>query len=159
VPPEHEWSNYGLAKRTLLDQVVTPPAAVHRVEGERTPDEAAERYDEELAGVTHDLVLLGLGTDGHAASIYPGAPAVRERERRAVAAEAQLEPFVDRVTMTIPVFESAPLVVFLAGGESKAEAVRRAFAEPPSPATPASLIRSAHGTTLVILDRAAASEL
>jgi 6-phosphogluconolactonase len=159
VPPEHEWSNYGLAKRTLLDRIVTPRAAVHRIEGERAPDEAAERYDEELAGVTLDLVLLGLGPDGHAASIYPDSPAVHERERRAVAAEARLEPFVDRVTMTIPVLESAPLVVFLVGGESKAEAVRRAFADPPSPATPASLIRSAHGTTLVILDRAAASEL
>jgi 6-phosphogluconolactonase len=159
VPPEHEWSNYGLAKRTLLDRVATPPAAVHRVEGERAPEDAAERYDQELAGVTLDLVLLGLGPDGHAASIYPGAPAVRERERRVVAAEAQLEPFVDRVTMTIPVLESAPLVVFLVSGESKAEAVRRAFADPPSPATPASLIRSAHGTTFVVLDRAAASEL
>jgi 6-phosphogluconolactonase len=159
VPPDHEWSNYGLAKRTLLDRVVTPPADVHRIEGERGPDEGAERYDEELAGVMLDLVLLGLGPDGHAASIYPDASAVHERERRAVAAEAQLEPFVDRVTMTIPVLESAPLVVFLVSGESKAEAVRRAFADPPSPATPASLIRSAHGTTLVILDRAAASEL
>jgi 6-phosphogluconolactonase len=159
VPPEHEWSNYGLAKRTLLDLVATPPAAVHRIEGERAPDEAADRYDEELAGVKLDLVLLGLGPDGHAASIYPDAPAVRERERRAVAAEAQLEPYVDRVTMTIPVLESAPLVVFLVSGESKAEAVRRAFADPPSPATPASLIRSAHGTTLAILDRAAASDL
>ena len=159
VPPEHEWSNYGLAKRTLLDRVARSPAAVHRIEGELAPDEAAERYDEELEGVALDLVLLGLGPDGHAASIYPFAQTVDERERRAVAAPAQLDPFVDRVTMTIPVLETAPLVVFLVSGEPKAEAVRRAFAGPPSPATPASLIRSTQGTTLVILDRAAASEL
>ncbi len=159
VPPEHEWSNYGLVKRTLLDQIASAPGAVHRIEGESSPDEAAARYDEELEGVALDLVLLGLGSDGHAASIFPFAPAIDERERRAVAAPSQLEPFVDRVTMTIPVLESAPLVVFLVSGASKAEAVRRVFTEPPSAAAPASLIRSVQGTTLVILDSAAASEL
>ena len=159
VPPEHEWSNYGLAKRTLLDRLATPPAAVHRIRGELGAARAAEEYDRELEGVTPDFVLLGLGPDGHAASLYPFAPGLAERERRAIPAEAKLEPPVDRVTMTIPVLGSAPLVVFLAAGPEKADAVRRAFAEPPSEATPASLIRSKNGETVVILDPAAAQEL
>jgi 6-phosphogluconolactonase/glucosamine-6-phosphate isomerase/deaminase len=74
-------------------------------------------------------------------------------------AQAQLEPFVDRVTMTIPPLESASLVVFLVAGSGKADAVRRAFAEPPSDATPASLIRSKSGRTVAILDPEAASLL
>jgi 6-phosphogluconolactonase len=159
VPPDHKWSNYGLARRALLDRVSTPPSVVHRIRGELPADEAAAVYERELEGVVPDLVLLGLGPDGHAASIYPDAPTIDERERRAVAAVAQLEPFVDRVTMTIPVLESAPFVVFLVTGETKADAARRAFAEPPSRATPASLIRSRDGTTLAILDRAAARGL
>jgi 6-phosphogluconolactonase len=158
VPPDHEWSNYGMAKRALLDRLGAPPGAVHRVHGEQEPERAAELYDEELRDVSLDLVLLGLGPDGHAASLYPNEPGLDERERRAIAAEARLEPFVPRVTMTIPVLESAPVMVWLVAGEDKADAVRRAFAEPPSPDTPASLIRS-RGETIVLLDRAAAANL
>jgi 6-phosphogluconolactonase len=129
---------------------------VKRIEGELGADEAAARYDRSLRGVTLDLVLLGLGSDGHAASLYPHAPGLRERERLAIAAEAKLDPHVDRVTMTIPILEAAPLVVWLVAGEGKAEAVRRAFAEAPDEATPASLIRSRTGRTVAILDRGAA---
>ena len=159
VPPEHEWSNYGLAKRTLLDRLAVQPAAVHRIQGELGAERAADEYDRELEGVTLDLVLLGMGPDGHIASLYPHAPGLAERERRAIPAEAKLEPLVDRVTMTIPVFESAPLVLFFVAGAERADAVRRAFAEPPSEATPASLVRSKNGQTVVILDPAAAQEL
>ena len=159
VPPEHEWSNYGMAKRTLLDRLAVPPAAVHRIQGELGAERAADEYDRELDGVTLDLVLLGMGSDGHVASLYPHAPGLAERERRAIAAEAKLEPLVDRVTMTIPVLESAPLVLFFVAGAERADAVRRAFAEPPSEATPASLVRSKNGDTVVILDPAAAQEL
>ena len=159
VPPEHEWSNYGLAKRTLLDRLAVPPAAVHRIRGELGADRAADEYDRELDGVTLDFVLLGIGPDGHAASLYPRAPGLAERERRAISAEAKLEPLVERVTMTIPVLESAQLVVFFVAGAERADAVRRAFVEPPSEATPASLVRSKNGETIAILDPAAAQEL
>lgn len=159
VPPEHEWSNYGLAKRTLLDRLSGPPAAVHRIRGELGAERAADEYDRELEGVAPDLVLLGVGPDGHLASLYPHAPGLAERERRAIPAEAKLEPLVDRVTMTIPVFESAPLVLFFVAGSERADAARRAFAEPPSQTTPASLVRSKSGETVVILDPAAAQEL
>jgi 6-phosphogluconolactonase len=159
VPPDHEWSNYGMAKRTLLDRLATPPAAIHRIRGELGAERSADQYDRELEGISLDFVLLGLGPDGHAASLYPFSPSLAERERRAIPAEAKLEPLVDRVTMTIPVLESASLVVFFVAGAERADAVRRAFAEPPSEATPASLIRSKNGETVVILDPAAAQEL
>jgi 6-phosphogluconolactonase len=159
VPPGHEWSNYGLAKRALLDAVEAPAIAVHRIEGELGAEEAARRYDEALRDVTLDVILLGLGPDGHAASLFPNSPGLEERERRAIPAEAKLEPFVDRVTVTIPMLESAPLLVWLVAGASKAEAAARAFAGPPDPATPASLIRSKNGRTVAILDREAASLL
>jgi 6-phosphogluconolactonase len=159
VPPEHEWSNYGLARRALIDRTSTPPAAVHRIRGELGAARAAELYDEELRGVVPDLTLLGLGPDGHVASLYPHAPALRERERRAIAAEAQLEPFVERVTMTIPVLEAAPLVVFLLAGEAKGAAAARSFGAPPSDAIPGSLVRSRHGQTIVLLDPPAARGL
>jgi 6-phosphogluconolactonase len=156
VPPDDERSNFGLAKRALLDRLETPPRAVHRIRGEEGAERAATAYDEELRGVALDFVLLGIGPDGHTASLFPHAPTLRERERRAVPAEAKLEPFVDRVTMTIPVLESAPLVVFVVAGKEKAEAVARAFVGPPDEATPASLVRSKNGRTVAILDPEAA---
>jgi 6-phosphogluconolactonase len=106
-----------------------------------------------------DLVLLGLGPDGHTASLFPHSTALDARERRAVAVEAGLEPWVPRVTMTIPVLEAAPLVLFLVTGEEKADAARRAFSEPPDPATPASLVRSRTGRTVALLDEPAAATL
>ena len=159
VPPEHEWSNYGLARGALLDRVRTSPRALHRIEGELGAERAAEAYDEELRGIVPDLTLLGLGTDGHVASLYPYAPGLAERVRRAIPAEAQLDPFVERVTLTIPVLGAAQLVVFLVAGDSKAEAVARAFGAPPSDAVPGSLVRSRNGDTIVLLDSAAARGL
>ena len=104
--------------------------------------------------MTLDLALNGIGADGHTASLFPNSPALDERERRAVAAEPGLEPFVERVTLTPAVFAATRLLVYLVTGESKAEAVGRAFAEEPSPETPASLIRGVE--TIAILDAAAA---
>jgi 6-phosphogluconolactonase len=156
VPPGHEHSNYRLARETLFDAVAVPPE-VRRIEGERGAEEAARLYDAALEGVTLDLALNGIGPDGHTASLFPDAPGLDERERRAVAAEPGLEPFVPRVTMTPPVFASARLLVYLVTGEEKADAVRRAFAGPPSPATPASVIRGVE--TVAILDRGAAARL
>ena len=159
VAPEDERSNFRLARERLLDGLAGEPREIHRIQGELGADAAARSYDEELAGQPLDLVLLGLGPDGHAASLYPRQPTLEERTRRAIAAEAKLEPFVDRVTMTVPVLCSAPEVLFLVSGEAKADAVERAFGRPPSPDTPASLIRSERGRTRVVADSAAASAL
>ena len=159
VAPEHEWSNFGMARRALLDRLERRPAEVHRIEGELGAEDAASRYESDVAGAEFDLVLLGLGPDGHVASLYPNAPGLNERARWAIAAEAKLQPFVERVTLTIPALESAPELVFLVGGEDKAEAAERAFAGPPDPGTPGSLVRSRTGRTVAILDRAAARRL
>ena len=156
VPPDDERSNYLLVKRTLLDRIERQPGEVHRVKGELGGEAAAAEYDTKLEGVQLGLALQGIGPDGHTASLFPNAPALEERERRAVAAPHEE---VERVTMTLPVLSGAARVVFLVLGESKAEAVRKAFAEEPSPETPASLLRSSEGETIVLLDRAAAAQL
>jgi len=157
VPPDDEHSNYRLARERLLDRLGQPPRALHRIEGELGAEEAAERYDEALAGVTLDLALNGIGADGHTASLFPGSPALDKKTRRAVAVVAGLEPLVPRVTMTPPVFAAARLFAYLVTGESKAAAVRRAFADAPSAETPASLVRGRN--TIALLDPAAASQL
>ena len=156
VPPDDELSNYRLAKETLLDRLTVLPE-VHRVRGELGAEKAADLYDEELARVTLDLALNGIGPDGHTASLFPGATALDEHERRAVAAEAKLEPFVPRVTMTPPAFAEAEVLVYLATGAEKAEAVARAFAGEPGESTPASLVRGRR--TIAVLDAAAAALL
>jgi 6-phosphogluconolactonase len=158
VPADDPRSNARLLRETLLDALENAPE-VHLVRTELAPDQAAAVYDRELRGATFGLALLGLGRDGHTASLFPNAPSLEERDRLAVAVEPGLEPWVDRVTMTPPALGAADHVVFIATGPEKAEAARRAFAEPPSADVPASFVRSAHGTTTVILDRAAAAEL
>jgi 6-phosphogluconolactonase len=159
VAPDDQRSNFRLARVKLLDGLSGSPREAHRIQGELGAEPAAGAYDAELEGVRLDLVLLGIGPDGHAASLFPNQPSLDERGRRAIAAEARLEPFVDRVTMTLRVLCSAPEVLFLVSGESKAEAMERAFARQPSPDTPSSLIRSADGRTRVVADQAAAARL
>ena len=119
-------------------------------------DERCVPPDDELSNY---LILLGLGPDGHVASLFPNAPSLEERDRLVVSAPAQLEPFIDRVTLTLPALCAGNEVVFLVTGGDKADAVGRAFASPPGPETPASLVRSTEGRTLVVLDAAAASKL
>jgi 6-phosphogluconolactonase len=156
VPPEDERSNYRLVRESLLDRLDRGAAIEHRVRGELSPAEAADAYENELRGVVFDLVLLGIGPDGHTASLFPNDQALDELRRRAVAVP---RPDVDRVTLTIPPLNAAETVLFLVVGEEKAPAVARAFAGDPDPATPASLVRSASGTTIALLDRAAGSHL
>jgi 6-phosphogluconolactonase len=158
VPPDDEDSNYGMTKRALLDHVSV--GAVHRMRGELGKEQGAESYEQELGTLERfDLILLGLGPDGHVASLFPDQPTLDETERRAIGAEAKLEPFVDRITLTLPMLRSAGEVLFLVAGESKAEAARRAFAGEPSRSTPGSLVRAAHGPTTAVLDVAAATKL
>jgi 6-phosphogluconolactonase len=156
VPPADGYSNYRMIRESLLDGLARGPE-VHRVKGELPPGEAADEYDVELDGVTLTLALMGIGPDGHTASLFPNAPALDVTNRRAVAAEAGMEPYVARVTMTRPVLGAAREMVYLVTGENKAEAAERTFAQPPSPATPASLVRGEK--TVAILDRAAAARL
>jgi 6-phosphogluconolactonase len=158
VPPGHELSNYALAKRALLDRLEAGPVAVHRIRGELGKAKAATDYDREVDEQALDLLLLGIGPDGHVASLFPNAPTLQARER-VVAAEPGLEPFVDRVTMTLPTLQAGREILFLVTGDLKADAVRHAFGEEAGPETPASLVRARNGKTTAILDRAAAAKL
>jgi 6-phosphogluconolactonase len=157
APADDQRSNYHMAREALIDRVSGAPAAVHRMRGELGRDAGALQYEEELGPLRRfDLMLLGLGPDGHVASLYPNQPTLDETERRAIGAEAKLQPFVDRITLTLPMLRAADTVLFLVAGEDKANA--RCAGEP-SKATPGSLVRAVDGRTVAVLDAAAASKL
>ncbi len=161
VPPDHEHSNYGMVKAALLDRSRTP---AHRMRGELGPEDGAVNYAEEIRAALgegipeFDFMLLGLGPDAHTCSLFPGDAALGERERTVVGVETPgMPPLVSRITLTLPVVNSAREVVFLVTGEDKADAVHRAFAGPPDPEAPGSLVEAASVTA--ILDPAAAARL
>ena len=164
VGPEDPNSNFGMADRALLSRLSRPPR-VMRIRGELGYEAAADAYDallrEELgAQPRFDLVLLGVGPDGHVASLFPGKPALEETARLAAAVpEAGLEPHVPRVTLTFPVLNAAREVEVLVAGGDKAKAVARGFGEPPDPDAPASRVRPQDGSLVLFLDEAAASAL
>jgi 6-phosphogluconolactonase len=151
VPPDDERSNYGMAKEALLDRLSASPRSVHRMA-------SVEQYARDLTGVgTFDLVFLGLGPDGHVASLFPGFPTLDVTDRDVVGTPAGLQPFVDRITLTLPRLRNAQEVLFLVMGGDKADAVARAFTGEPSPDTPGSLVRADYGPTRAILDSASSA--
>jgi 6-phosphogluconolactonase len=158
VKPDDENSNYRMAKKALLDKLERAPTAVHRIKGELGKEDAAADYERELGDNELGLLLLGIGPDGHVASLFPNAPTLRQRTR-VLPADPGLEPFVDRVTLSVPTLRGAAELLFVVSGAEKADAVRRAFVEKPGPETPASLVRAESGNTTAILDRAAAAAL
>jgi 6-phosphogluconolactonase len=166
VPPDEELSNYRLVKESLLDPLADlPRPAMRRIRGELGPSEAADVYERELdeAGEPEfALVLLGLGPDGHLASMFPDQASLSERARLVVGVEeAGLEPFVPRVTLTLPALANAERVVFLVTGADKAEAVAAAFGPDaePDPHVPASTLVPLANELTVLLDPAAAARL
>jgi 6-phosphogluconolactonase len=166
VAPDDERSNYRMIKESLLEPLAgdTQPT-IRRIKGELGPEQAAEDYERTLreAGPPEfDLVLLGIGPDGHTASLFPGQKTLAERSRLAVGVpDAGLEPFVPRVTLTINALTASHRIVFLAKGESKADAVAQAFGEDadPDPSVPASLLAPSAKLVTVLVDGAAASHL
>jgi 6-phosphogluconolactonase len=168
VPPDDELSNYRLAKESLLARLPdSGQPEVHRMRGERGPHAGADDYEVELRDSLGeqmpilDLVLLGLGSDAHVASLFPGRAALRVTDRVAVGEEeAGLDPFVPRITLTLPTLCSGRHIVFLVTGAGKADAVERSFGErEPSEDAPASLVRPRNGEMTVLLDEAAAERL
>jgi 6-phosphogluconolactonase len=171
VPPDHPESNYRMTREALLDRAPIPPDNVHRISGEREPDAAADAYERLLrkffpaaegAAPAHsfDLELLGLGHDGHTASIFPGSPAVAETRRWAMAVRAQQPPQVWRVTLTPPVLNAAANVAFLVSGADKAARLQDVLRGGGSSSLlPAQLIQPTAGSLRWMVDAAAAASL
>jgi 6-phosphogluconolactonase len=162
VPPEDPASNYRMAREALLSRLDLGPEQVHRIPTELEPERCAQAYEQILlrafdGHVRFDLLLLGIGSDGHTASLFPGSPALEERERLVTAVSAP-GGGPDRVTLTLPAFETARSGLFLASGAEKAEAVRAALGGGDSP-PPAGRVRLREGRLVWLLDRAAASRL
>jgi 6-phosphogluconolactonase len=169
VDPDDDRSNYKMIRESLLDPLEGDGApAMHRMKGELGYEEGADDYERVLrdagppAPPGFDLLLLGIGPDGHCASLFPGQDTLRERRRLVVGVpKAGLQPFVPRISLTLPALTSARHIVFLATGESKAEAVAKAFGPgaEPDPETPASLLVPEAKQITVLCDEAAASRV
>lgn len=164
VEPSDPRSNYRMVKEALLDALGSR-ASVHRIEAERGARDGAAAYRALLASAgppRFDLILLGLGPDGHTASLFPDQESLAERSRLVVGVpEAGLEPFVPRVTLTLPALAAARQIVFLVAGASKADAVAAAFGPDAAadPHVPSSLLPPLAGQVTVLLDRDAAGRL
>ena len=161
VPPDDEGSNYRMAREALLDRIPLRPDQVHRILGELPPEEAAARAEEDLRASVPgspfpvlDLIVLGMGHDGHTASLFPGAPELEERQRLMVPVHRPELPQPWRVSMTLPVLNAARRVLVLVGGAEKAPMVRRALAG--DPGIPAGLVRPAGALTWLLTEDAAA---
>ncbi len=162
VPPDHPESNYKLVRDRLLKNVSLEKNNVHRVQGECDPGEAARAYEqgikeffgtESLPGF--DLIILGVGADGHTASLFPGSTAVAETARIAVPVYLA-PPQLNRVTLTLPVINRAVQVLFLAAGRAKAVALHNILYQENSLRYPAGLVRPVHGAVSWFLDAEAA---
>ena len=168
VPPDHPDSNYRMTREALLDHVPLEPEQVHRMEGELEPEIAAARYEsllrnnfrlEGAESPRFDLIALGMGDDGHTASIFPHTEAIHTLGRLVTANQVpQMDTW--RITLTWPVINQGSSVFFLIGGKNKAELVKEVFTGPRDPERlPSQLIWPSNGILTLILDRDAASLL
>ncbi len=163
VPPTHVDSNYRQSADHLISRVDIPAKHIHRIQGELPPIQAAEQYQTELQRYfeqtpVFDLILLGLGPDGHTASLFPGTPALEEKEKwvTGVPHSAPPPPLVDRVSLTLPVINAARQILFLVAGADKAEIVARIFKAPGAEATlPAQRVNPNAGRLTWLVDVAA----
>jgi 6-phosphogluconolactonase len=169
VPPEHAESNFRMANETLLSVAPVPAANIHRIHGEATSAaDAASQYEDELMevfGLTEgqvprfDLILLGLGPEGHTASLFPGTRALLENHRLVVSNWVG-KLFADRITLTVPVLNNPACVMFIVSGADKATALKAILEGPYEPdQLPAQLINPTNGRLVWLLDRAVAGEL
>lgn len=163
VPPDDERSNFRMAKEALFDRLEAPPAAIFRMPGELDPAEAAHQYAADIFehdAEPFDLLLLGIGSDAHTASLFPGKPEISQRNLLVTdVPEAGLDPFVPRVSLTVPALVRAKEILFLIVGPDKAGPVKDSFGVENS-MTPAGIVaRKARGRVTVLLDSAAAAEL
>jgi 6-phosphogluconolactonase len=152
VPLDDPASNYAMAKAALLDHVPIPREQVFPLVGDPVP--ALRRLPADRAGVPRfDIIHLGMGEDGHTASLFPGSPALAERQALVDYVHDAPKPPPERVTLTLPVINAARAVLFMVQGESKREALTRVLQR--DPALPASLVEPVDGELQFIVDRAA----
>lgn len=161
VPPEHKDSNFAMAKSTLLARAPIPAEQVFRMRGEDVPPEAALAYEADLKAFfrgrppAFDWVFLGLGDDGHTASLFPGSPALEEKSRPVVSNRVE-KLNADRLTLTYPVLNAAKVVCFLVSGEAKAPVLKRILEEGGASGFPAAGVRPATGDLRWYVDQPAA---
>ena len=166
VPPDSPESNYRMVNDTLVSRVEIPPENVHRTIGETIPSESAERYEAELKRFfgtvdwpRFDLVVLGLGADGHTASLFPGSDVLKEEEKWVVAT-TQPQKGQDRITLSLRVINHAARVTFIVTGDEKAATLARVLhSEPAKQQLPAQRVRPVNGVLEWLVDRAAASKV
>jgi 6-phosphogluconolactonase len=166
VPPDHPESNYRMVREVLLSKIAIPAENVHRMAGEKEPDIAAAEYEAELkrffrlspgALPRFDLILLGLGEDGHTASLFPGSDALRETERLVTACYvSKLKSH--RLTLTLPVLNAGAVIVFLVAGKNKASIVKEVL-KAKAASLPAAKVQPIDGRLIWFVDREAGAEL
>ena len=166
VTPDHPDSNYRMANEALLSKVPIPPKQIARIRGEaEDPETAATEYGQRLNEVFEckrgelprfDLILLGMGVDGHTGSLFPGSPVLKEVFRPVAAVHASAASIPQRFTFTLPVINQAARVMFLVAGGEKAKVLKAVLKEPMS-VLPAALVRPTNGRMTWLLDRAAAA--
>ncbi len=165
VPPDHPDSNYHMARESLLDHVPVPPDHIYRMRGEVDPEQAAGEYEGFLKALFRgentrfDLLLLGMGDDGHTASLFPHTPALQEKSRLVVANEIEAKN-MRRITLTTRAINSAANIAFLVSGAAKAERLRDVLKGDYQPEhLPAQLIKPENGQLMWLVDQAAAALL
>jgi 6-phosphogluconolactonase len=166
LPPDHSASNYGRALIDFIESVPIPPAQVHNMPVDLPVEKGALKYEQELmvffqleegAVPVFDLIFLGVGADGHTASLFPGSKALEERHRLVIAVKGG-NPDVDRLTMTLPVINNARKIVFLVSGKGKAQIVHDLFV-PTQKVFPAQRIKPLKRESIWVLDKDASSLL
>jgi 6-phosphogluconolactonase len=166
VPKEDEESNFRTAFDSLLSKVSIPDGNIHRIRGEEDPDKAARDYEEDIrqffrvSGLPmFDLIILGMGEDGHTASLFPGSKSIEETKRLAVPVYLE-KPNWNRITLTIPVLNNAVQIVFLVAGRSKASILSEILGDREKKKQfPAGLINPVHGYMTWLMDQRAAGKL
>jgi 6-phosphogluconolactonase len=170
-PPTHADSNYGMAERELISRISIPPGNVHRMEADRTDlDHAAQEYEALLRKTLpagpggfpcFDLIYLGMGPDGHTASLFPGSSGLKETVRAVIAHDVIPPNFppCKRMTFTFPLLNAARVVIFLVTGADKTEKLREVLDGSHTPPYPSQGVRPAKGERIFLADRAAAAGL